>query len=344
MAKNKQRRRLVWAIMASLLLHFVIAFSLAAFSGTSVPDVDLEDKPPELTLVEPPPPAPTPPPNPAYMETADVNKAPEPPKEKTFQSNANSVAASEQPGTSDEPLPTTNGKDQPYVQVTSQNLALASEGEKPQPPPQPKPVETPPPPTPRPSATPPPTATPSPPPESTPPPEQFAMLAATPPPAFTPPEEVEATPTPAIETKAVPPVPRPRPERPDSSFQAMREQTRMTGRITNRGRPSLNAAETPLGRYQKIVSDAIGSRWYHYVNSKIDLVSIGTAHIEAQVGADGKIQNLRVLSNNANEAFANICLQSFQEAQIPPIPEELVSALPDGKLPVDIYFTTYANR
>jgi outer membrane biosynthesis protein TonB len=170
------------------------------------------------------------------------------------------------------------------------------------------------------------------------------MLAATPPPAFTPPEEVETTPTPAPETAIVPPAPRPRPERPDSSFQALKEQTRITGRITNRGKSAVNAVETPLGRYQKAVSDAIGSRWYHYVNSKIDLVSIGTAHVEAQVDKDGKIQNLKVLSNNANEAFANICLQSFQEAQIPPIPEELVSALPDGRLPVDIYFTTYANR
>ncbi len=37
------------------------------------------------------------------------------------------------------------------------------------------------------------------------------------------------------------------------------------------------------------------------------------------------------LSNSANEAFANICLQSFQEAQIPPIPPDLVATLPDGQ-------------
>ena len=58
----------------------------------------------------------------------------------------------------------------------------------------------------------------------------------------------------------------------------------------------------------------------------------------------GRCKNLRVVSNNANEAFANICLQSFQEAQIPPIPPDLVATLPDGRLPVDFYFTTYANR
>jgi outer membrane biosynthesis protein TonB len=77
---------------------------------------------------------------------------------------------------------------------------------------------------------------------------------------------------------------------------------------------------------------------------KLDLVSIGTAHVEAEVDQDGHVQKLNVISNNANEAFANICLQSFQEAQIPPIPPELVSALPEGRLPMDISFTAFANK
>jgi outer membrane biosynthesis protein TonB len=103
--------------------------------------------------------------------------------------------------------------------------------------------------------------------------------------------------------------------------------------------------ETPLGRYKKQVLDAIGSRWYFYMSGKNgDLVSIGTAHVEAEVDPDGHVQKLNVISNNANEAFANICLQSFQEAQIPPIPPELVSALPGGRLPMDISFTAFANK
>ena len=89
----------------------------------------------------------------------------------------------------------------------------------------------------------------------------------------------------------------------------------------------MNAVGTPLGRYQKAVSDAIGSRWYYYMKSKGDLVSIGTANLEAEVDAQGRVQNLRVVSNNANEAFANICLQSFQEAHIPPIPPDLIATL-----------------
>jgi len=72
-------------------------------------------------------------------------------------------------------------------------------------------------------------------------------------------------------------------------------------------------------------------------------VSIGTANLQAQVDAQGRVQNLRVVSNNANEAFANICLQSFQEARIPPIPPDLVATLPGGRMHIDFSFTSYAN-
>jgi hypothetical protein len=68
------------------------------------------------------------------------------------------------------------------------------------------------------------------------------------------------------------------------------------------------------------------------------LVGIGTALISADVDAEGHVQNLRVVSNDANETFAGICLQSFQEARIPPIPPDLIETLPDGMLHVDFSF------
>ena len=168
------------------------------------------------------------------------------------------------------------------------------------------------------------------------------MLTSTPPPVREP--ETEITPVPGIARSTPMPVPTPRPERPASSYQAQKEQTRITGRIGKNGASSVDAVETPLGRYKKQVLDAIGSRWYFYMAKKLDLVSIGTAHVEAEVDQNGHVQKLNVLSNNANEAFANICLQSFQEAQIPPIPPELISALPGGRLPMDISFTAFANK
>ena len=345
MEQRKERRKLGLAIVISLFLHFVVGFSLAAFGSASTPALPVEDKPVELTMVDlsatPPPLAPKDPP---FMETDPSKESAEKPKEQTFESNANSIAASKLPATGDAPLPTQEGKDRPVVNLDTHDYSLPTDGSKPVPqapvapesPPEPKATAAPKPTTPVPA----PTAEPI----TTPEPEQLAMLKSSPPPPITAPDETEPSPPPAVAESAPAMAPRPKPEVAASNYQAQKEQTRITGQLTNRGPSSVNAVGTPLGRYQKAISDAIGSRWYYYMSSKGDLVSIGTAHIEAQVDAQGHVQNLRVAENNANEAFANICLQSFQEAHIPPIPPDLIATLPDGRMSVDFFFTSYSNR
>jgi len=332
MNEKRERRKLWLAIIASLFLHVVVALSLAAFNSSSGPLPAEEDTPVELTMIDlsatPPPSASV---NPPFVATDPAKESPQEPKQKTFESNANSLAASNVPASGDLPLPSQEGKDRPFVQMETQELALPSVAAQAQPTPRPTPKPTPAP-------------TPKPEPSATPEPEQFAMLKATPPPPLRDPAEAEATPPPEAATPTAPPVARPIPDSAASGFQPQKQETRIRGRITNRGPSSVDAVGTPLGKYQKQVSDAIGARWYYYTKQKMDLVTIGTAHVAAEVDPDGKLRNLRVLSNNANEAFANVCLQSFQEAKIPPIPPDLIATLPGGKLPVDISFTIFANR
>jgi len=347
MDQTKEPRKLGLAILISLFLHFAVGFSLAAFGSAVAPALPVDDKPVELTIVDL---LSTPPPrvakDPPYLETAPTKESVEKPKEQTFESNANSIAASKLPATGDAPLPTQDGKDRPVVNLETHDYSLPTDGSKPQPEPQstvapeskPPPASTPP--KPKPSEAP--VSTPTAAPILTPEPEQLAMLKSTPPPPINAPDETE--PSPEVAASAPTAAPRPKPELAASNYQTQKQETRITGRLSNRGPSSVNAVGTPLGKYQKAVSDAIGSRWYYYMNKKMDLVSIGTAHIQAEVDAQGRVQNLRVVSNNANEAFANICLQSFQEARIPPIPPDLIATLPEGRMNVDFSFTAYANR
>lgn len=340
------------AIAGSVFVHLLVAFSLAAFGRSSPPLPELE-APLELTMVDlSPVPQPTVPPNPAYVETDPSKQTEEEPEEKTFESNANSRAASALPATGDALLPSQEGRESPFLNLETQDSSLAMQGRPaqpaqptPPPPPEPTPGATPRPvETPVPQPSPPPTATPLPEPLATPRSDQLAMLTSTPPPAMLDPEETEATvaprpsPTPPSSVAL-----RPLPERPASAYQPEKTETRITGRITDRGPSSVNAVGTPLGRYQKAVYDAIGSRWYFYTKSNIDLVNIGTAIVEAEVDSEGKVRDLKLVSNDSNEAFANVCLQSFQEAQIPPIPPDLVATLPDGRLQVTISFVMYAS-
>ena len=48
--------------------------------------------------------------------------------------------------------------------------------------------------------------------------------------------------------------------------------------------------------------------------------------------------------NTANEASASIALRSIQETKFPPIPEDLLATLPEGRFTMEETFTIFANR
>src|SRR4029077_17985014 len=133
----------------------------------------------------------------------------EEPKEKTFESNANSIAKSNALPTGDAPMPSQEGRYRPFIDLQTQEASIPSEAAKAQPPPQPTP---PPPPTatpapvetpkPKPSERPKPTPLPEP--IATPEPERLAMLTGTPPPALRDTEEAEPTPEPQVGPTAPP--------------------------------------------------------------------------------------------------------------------------------------------
>ena len=117
-AERKQEvRKIFWALLAALLIHLVIGYLLASFHDVlfskTVP-VE-EEKPVELTFVDLPAPAPAVPKNSMFMETDETKQSAAPPKEKTFESNANSIAASQDRATGGAPLPSQEGKDRPAV-------------------------------------------------------------------------------------------------------------------------------------------------------------------------------------------------------------------------------------
>jgi TonB family protein len=276
----------------------------------------------------------TPPPvekNVPFLETDPSMEAAEKPKQQTFESNANSQAASERPATGNLPLPSQDGKDKPALDLDTRNYSLAQEGSTPQPkqtpPPEKKPSE-------------PPQASPTPAPTVE--PDQLAMLTSTPPPPIKAPEETAPSPTPNV-APATTPVPRPMPQKPSSNYQSQKQQTKIEGSISANGPSSVNAVGTPLGRYQKKMYDAVGARWYQYMEQRRDLISIGTARLSFSIDRSGRVTNLKVLENTANEAFASVCLQSVQELKLPPIPEDVASTLPPDGLQAELTFISYAN-
>jgi outer membrane biosynthesis protein TonB len=330
--RNSDSRKILWAVLASILIHLLVAFSLATFGNRlTSSSAEVEDRPPELTIVNvAPPPSPAKA-NPEFLETDASKKSAEAPKEKTFESNENSIAASQQPATGESNLPSQAGKDRSFPSLETHDSSIGLEPKPPQPIPAPSSP-------PMPQATQAPLTTPTPAAIPTPSPDQLAMLTATPPPAMQTPDEIETS------TPAAMPTPAERaPEQPESSYRAFKEQTHIQGRISNRGPSAVNAVGTPLGRYQKTIIDSIGSRWLFYTKKQADLVAIGTAHVTFWIDRDGHVQNLKMTANSSNEAFANVCLQSIEEVHAPPIPAEVSDVLPPEGLNIDVSFTMFSN-
>jgi outer membrane biosynthesis protein TonB len=296
-------RTIFWALLAAIVIHLVIAFLLAAFSGVFSPAIPMQEQPAELTFVDLSPTSK----NSAFIETDASKKAPEP-KEKTFESNANSVGASELAATGELPLPSQTGKDRPFMDLETNPYSLETKGAQPQqskaasqqkqmPAPQSAPI----------------TAA-----------EQFALLTQ--------------KPTAAVE-------PSTSASQAQSAYRRLKERTHISGNITSRGISAVNALGTPLGRYQKIVADSIGSRWYAYVEQKRDLITIGTLRLRFDIDRSGQVKNVKITENSSNEAFANVCLQSVLEAHLPPIPEDVANTLPPEGLEVDgLGFIIFPNR
>ena len=300
---EQDARMIFWALLVAILIHLLAAFFLAAFSGFLAPSLPAPEKPVELTFMDLSPASVSK--NSAFIETEDKN-APEP-KDKTFESNANSIGASELAAAGEMPLPSQAGKDRPLMDFESNPYSLDSKGaqaqQKPasqqkaaQPAAQPQPI----------------TAA-----------EQFALLTQ---------KSAAALDAAAASSQA------------QSAYRRQKEKTHIAGNITNRGISSVNALGTPLGRYQKIVADSIGSRWYTYVEQKRDLISIGTLHIRFVVDRSGRIKGLKVTENTSNEAFASVCVQSVLEAHLPPIPPDVAQSLPPEGLEIEgLGFIIYPN-
>jgi len=293
--QEQDARMILWALLAAILIHLLVAFLLAAFSGFFSPSLPAPEKPVELTLMDLSPASMAK--NSAFIETDESKKAPEP-KDKTFESNANSIGASELAAAGELPLPSQAGKDQPFMDFETNPHSLETKGAQPQ---QNAASQQNAPPAAQPAA--PITAA-----------EQFALLTQ---------KSAAALDAATASSQA------------QSAYRRQKQRTNIAGNITNRGISSVNALGTPLGRYQKIVADSIGSRWYTYVDQKRDLINIGTLRLRFVIDRSGRVKNLKVTENSSNEAFASVCVQSVLEAHLPPIPEDVGQNLPPEGLEVE---------
>ncbi len=357
------------AVVVAVIIHFLL-FLLLAWAIPHWPKGRLPARsaPFRLTITKSTPApeparlagsgAPTPPP---YIPTLDEQASDKAPDQPAFISDKDTLAASEKPATGDKPLPTQDGKEIPAFDFDTRPFRLdkvvssaasaapasptdskdpSKEKEqhaktktsipdsKSKPKSQPTPVPTPagelaslkPDPSPTPQAT----------------PDEFPSLSDTPPPPEAQPMARQAVTSPATPSSKTSPGLKKR-----AGYQPETIQTRMAGSINNRGRSAVSALGTPMGRYNKVVSDAVGMRWYYYVQQRSDLISVGTVKIHFVISSDGHVSSVKIIGGNENGVLADISVAAINEAEIPPIPQDVAATLEGNQMEVDYDFSEY---
>src|SRR3954463_6074365 len=90
--RKVEARKILWAVLAALIIHLIIGLILAVVNSfQSDVVVPVEDSPVELTIVPTTSVVPNKK-NAEFIETDPSRQTAEVPKDKTFQSNANSIA------------------------------------------------------------------------------------------------------------------------------------------------------------------------------------------------------------------------------------------------------------
>jgi len=310
--REEHRRQTVGALIASVVIHFLIILlvTLALAFRPPVFVRQADEAPVELTIVAP---ESRPKQKPSYVETSESQHADKPPEDAPFESDKETRAASAVPATGEAPVPSQDGTESPALSFENKEYTAGPQARE---------------------TTPEPEAEPKAEPKFTPRPSTQLALLEPPKPQTTPrPQSAKAV----EQQKQQPQVPRP------PGYQPQTRITRIRGNISNRGRSAVSATATPLGRYKKMLSDAIGSRWYYYVSDQMGLLNVGTVEVRFVVRESGKVERMQVLRNSSNESFAACTVRAIMEAEIPPIPKELVPMLESSRIEIEYSFTILSN-
>ncbi len=110
-------------------------------------------------------------------------------------------------------------------------------------------------------------------------------------------------------------------------FQAESLQSPLDGAADRVGEAAVDAVATPVGLYKKKVQDAISAKWHRYRQENAEAVTWGILKVEFVVDPSGHISNLEITKNEANQMLEEFSLRAIREAQLPPMPAEVLASV-----------------
>lgn len=128
-----------------------------------------------------------------------------------------------------------------------------------------------------------------------------------------------------------------------SDAEAHQTQTRknlIKGAISTKGpKSSVDAADTPMGRFMAKVGAAVSAKFTPACMRARDRITYGTVQVEFDINRKGQPENLRIANEgSSNAVLQDIVLGVVLESKLPPIPDELNEYLIGNRLHVSYGF------
>ena len=126
----------------------------------------------------------------------------------------------------------------------------------------------------------------------------------------------------------------------DPAFSGYQRKTAIIGSISRTGRSALDVADSPLGRYQAVISRAVEQEWQRNCVRHRDFITPGFLTVRFFVETSGKVRTVQFVgSMETGEVQKGFTLNSIRNAGIPPMPADLKKDF--AKEPLELIFNFY---
>jgi len=126
----------------------------------------------------------------------------------------------------------------------------------------------------------------------------------------------------------------------DPAFAGYQRKSAIVGSISRTGRSAMNVANTPLGRYQAIISRAVELEWQRNCVRHRDFITPGFLTVRFFVETNGKVRTVQFVGRmETGEVQKGFTLNSIRDAEIPPMPAALKGDY--SKQPLELIFSFY---
>ncbi len=161
--------------------------------------------------------------------------------------------------------------------------------------------------------------------------KELALLKTSPPPKekslseTRPPKTVENPSQPSSPSMTIP--------QPSSNREVLAAMSKLEGGVPRVGKAlAFNSAESPFASYDKKIIGKIGAYWQYQIVDKFFGEQVGEVEISFKLLSNGRISELQIHRNSANEILANWCIQAVEKsAPFSPFPDTMKALVGDSR-------------